>query len=91
MQASTRRLSGIQRQVLSIYRILLKEANKKENSEPLKQYIREQFKQQATAIPVHNHYQIEWYIRHAQSQLEVLSSPQCTNITFMSVSRNNEN
>lgn len=64
---------------------MLRVANTKDDPQLVKQYIRQQFKIQATRIPVHSRYQIEWYVRHAINQLELMSSPNCNNITFMEV------
>jgi hypothetical protein len=75
-----KRLSGLQIQVLSMYRILLRAAETKDNATTIKQMIRSEFRKNAT-IPVAHHNRIEWHINQSRNKLELLQNPNVKNIT----------
>ncbi|KAG6540908.1 hypothetical protein Mapa_017702 [Marchantia paleacea] len=67
------RLSGIQKQVLSLHRSLLRAARAKapETREHIEQFVKVEFRKNA-AIDKKNYQQIEYLIRRGQKQLEML-------------------
>ncbi len=68
--------SGLQIQVLSLYRRLLRAAETKTDPNPIKVLIRQQFKTNAGNISKHAHQRIEFFIRQGQNQLAHLQSSQ---------------
>lgn len=73
--------SGLQKQVLSLYRQFWRAASKKENPTLLRKYIRKEF-DTYRVIPKHETMRIEWFLRNGHNKLEVLQSEHCINITF---------
>eukprot|EP01027_Heterolobosea_sp_BB2_P012228 GEZU01017737.1.p2 GENE.GEZU01017737.1~~GEZU01017737.1.p2 ORF type:complete len:146 (-),score=30.30 GEZU01017737.1:177-614(-) len=81
------RHSGLQKQVLSLYKSLLRAANTKEpeKREDLKTYIRSEFRQNMT-LPKNEVMRIEWLVANGKNQLEILNSKQTDGITIMTIS-----
>ncbi|KAL9655924.1 hypothetical protein ABK040_007545 [Willaertia magna] len=75
------KLSGIQRDVLSLYRQFLRTAKRKENPEMLKKYIRHEFNTYKD-IPKNETNRIEWFLRNGYNKLEMLQNETCTSVTF---------
>lgn len=76
-----KRLSGLQIQVLSMYRIMLRAAETKENSSSIKKLIRSEFRKYGQSIPVTHHNRIEWHLNQSRNKLELLQNPNCKNVT----------
>ena len=75
------RYSGLQKQVLGLYRQLWRATKNKESPLMLKKFIRKEFETYKT-IPKHETTRIEWFLRNGYTKLELLQNEQCTNITF---------
>ncbi|RAL08687.1 succinate dehydrogenase assembly factor 1 [Aspergillus homomorphus CBS 101889] len=75
------RLSGLQREVLSLYRKCLREIRKKpaETRENFRVYARAEFQKQVT-VSKKDFTAIEYLLRKGQRQLETYSSPGIRNI-----------
>lgn len=82
-QIPKRRLSGIQKEILILYKNFLKTANTKQNKEELKEIIRTRFKENAKKYSVHNITAIEWQIRYAKSQLQMLKNANVSGVSIM--------
>ena len=82
-QIQKRRLSGLQKEILKLYKEFLKTANTKKNKEELKEIIRTRFKENAKKYSVHNITAIEWQVRYAKSQLEMLKNSNVSGITII--------
>jgi hypothetical protein len=76
-----KRMSGLQIQVLSMYRIMLRAAETKTNSSQIKNMIRSEFKKNGREIPTAQTNRIEWHLNQSRSKLELLQNPNMTNIT----------
>ncbi|MCO5607699.1 hypothetical protein L7F22_061898 [Adiantum nelumboides] len=78
--AAQRRLSGIQKQVLSLYRSFLRVARTKppEARFKIQSYIGTQFRRDAAAIDKKDFQQIEYLLRRGAKQLDVLRSSSIT-------------
>ncbi|KAF2842761.1 hypothetical protein M501DRAFT_924529 [Patellaria atrata CBS 101060] len=76
------RLSGLQRDVLSLYRQCLRSARKKpeETRENFRSFAEEEFRQHK-AIDKKDFSTIEFLLRKGRRQLETYESPGITNIT----------
>ncbi|KAL0489499.1 succinate dehydrogenase assembly factor 1, mitochondrial [Acrasis kona] len=75
-----RRLSGLQMQVLSVYRIMLRAAKEKQDAS-ISRMVRSEFRKNSS-IPVTQHHRIEWMLNQSRGKLELMQSPNCTNVTF---------
>ena len=75
------KLSGLQKQVLGLYRQLWRATKNKQNPEILRKFIRKEFETYKT-IPKHETTRIEWFLRNGFNKLELLQNENCTNITF---------
>lgn len=74
-------ITGIQRQVLGLYRKFLVEIKKKpaENQIKFKKYVRSQFDEHSK-VSKREFATIEWYIRKGEKQLEGFKNPNLTDI-----------
>lgn len=70
------RLSGLQRDVLSLYRKLIRVAKKKAPS--THSYVKEKFREDALALKKNDFRLIEHAIRHGEKQLKLLKMPGVT-------------
>ncbi|EHA19240.1 hypothetical protein CBS63078_10390 [Aspergillus niger] len=75
------RLSGLQRQVLALYRTCLREAGKKpiETRENFRAYARAEFRKNSS-VSKKDFGAIEYLLRKGQRQLEMYSAPGIRNI-----------
>lgn len=74
--------SGLQKQVLNLYRRCLRAANKKEDSERSIKFVKEQFRKNSNEIDRKEFQRIEYYIRKGEKQLKVLSNPNVKGIGY---------
>jgi hypothetical protein len=79
---SSKRLSGLQKQVISMYRIMLRASETKSNATEIQRMIKTEFRKNAHEIPVTHHNRIEWHLNQSRNKLELLQNPHMTNITI---------
>eukprot|EP00741_Cyanophora_paradoxa_P015291 tig00000194_g14760.t1 len=82
--AAPGRLSGLQKQVLQLYRLTLRAAEAKDASSrsALKDFIRSEFRRQAS-IPKTEVTRIEFMLRRGKKQLETLQQPSITGFSIV--------
>lgn len=87
-----KRLSGLQIQVLSLYKKLLRAAEKKDPSQmqQFKQYIHQEFKVNKDSIKSDQHQRIEFFIRQGHAKLQMLESQAMKKMSVIDVSARNK-
>jgi len=71
----SRRLSGLQKEVLSLYRTLLREAQKKDTAEDVMAYCRKEFRKKSLDIPNKDFRTIEHNIRSGHKFVKLMKMP----------------
>ncbi|RYR27653.1 hypothetical protein Ahy_B01g051673 [Arachis hypogaea] len=81
------RLSGMQKQVLSLYRGFLRVARSKSDKErhKIESIISEEFRRNSTEVDRKNFQYIEYLLRRGKKQLDQLRSPGTTGLTSLEV------
>ncbi|XP_020991772.1 succinate dehydrogenase assembly factor 1, mitochondrial [Arachis duranensis] len=81
------RLSGMQKQVLSLYRGFLRVARSKSDQErhKIESIISEEFRRNSTEVDRKNFQYIEYLLRRGKKQLDQLRSPGTTGLTSLEV------
>lgn len=82
---SMARLSGMQKQVLGLYRSLLRAARSKpaESRRDIELFVGSEFRKNAKTIDKKSFQTIEYLLRRGQKQLEMLKSADVNGVTFM--------
>eukprot|EP00002_Diphylleia_rotans_P018126 TRINITY_DN3518_c0_g1_i2.p2 TRINITY_DN3518_c0_g1~~TRINITY_DN3518_c0_g1_i2.p2 ORF type:complete len:100 (-),score=18.59 TRINITY_DN3518_c0_g1_i2:345-644(-) len=85
MSGKVKRLSGIQRQVLGLYRDFLRLAKAKqpEQRESITNAIRHEFRQKAFSIKKTNVLMVEYLLRQGRNRLQMLRETNVTSITYV--------
>lgn len=94
LQVLMARLSGLQRDVLRLYRVLLRESKRKDSalsstsggessSRMFQDAVRQQMRLNAETIPKTNFTKIEFLIRKGKKQLELIKDPNVTSFSFV--------
>jgi succinate dehydrogenase assembly factor 1 len=89
MAARRAKLSGIQKQVLSLYRGFLRAAQSKatEDRERIYSVVSSQFRNNARNVDKRNFIYIEYLLRRGKRQLEQLKDPGTKGLSTLKVSR----
>jgi succinate dehydrogenase assembly factor 1 len=74
-------LSGLQREVLSLYRDCLRAAKKKGPASGFEAMVKTEFRHYATEVPRSSFKRIESLIRTGKKRLEMMSSPHVSSIS----------
>ena len=79
------RLSGVQKQVLSLHRSLLRAARSKplEARRDIELFVNSEFRKNATAVDRKNFQTIEFLLRRGNKQLQMLRSSDVSGFTFV--------
>jgi succinate dehydrogenase assembly factor 1 len=87
--AKSVRHSGLQLQVLSLYRSILREAMGKDGGAKLQSYTvaREQFREHSNSVKRMDFQQIEYLIRKGHKKLKLLQMPGVTSVGLSTPSR----
>jgi len=80
---SVRKLTGLQREVLGLYRTVLRASKVKEAAghPGIVASAREQFRREAESVGKRNYQKIEYMMRRGQKHVKMLSDPQVKNVT----------
>ncbi|KAK3172234.1 hypothetical protein Dsin_001639 [Dipteronia sinensis] len=81
------RLSGIQKQVLSLYREFLRVARSKsgEDRHQIESIVSAEFRHNSNEIDCKNFIYIEYLLRRGKKQLEQLKSPDIVGLSYLNV------
>lgn len=77
------RLSGLQLDVIKLYRNLLRCAKNKSNKFELRKLIRENFREKAQGIEKHDFHKIEHFLRYGYKQIKLINMPGFSSANFM--------
>ncbi|XP_062196690.1 succinate dehydrogenase assembly factor 1, mitochondrial [Phragmites australis] len=87
--ASRRRLSGIQRQVLALYRGFLRTARLRapEEGRRIESVVSAEFRENARNVDHKNFVYIEYLLRRGKRQLDQLKNPDITGLSTLEVNK----
>ncbi len=83
---AARRLSGLQKDVLSLYRTLLRSVNKKPDPQVrlhLREVVKQSFREEAQSVNRNDFRTIEHMLRHGHKQKKLLDMPGFTGATIV--------
>ena len=80
-----KKLTGLQREVLSLYRVVLRAAREKEAAghPGVLAAARAQFRKEADSVGKRNYQKIEYMMRRGQKHVKMLADPQVKNVSVL--------